>query len=75
MFVFLGLSCYYSDSMLFFWMCRMNGDISLVMYHGGRFVRNGRGNREYTGKGRRVWDVDPDLVCIPDLKKNGCAVW
>jgi len=47
----------------------MNGDISLVMYHGGRFVRNGRGNREYTGKGRRVWDVDPDLVCIPDLKK------
>ena len=69
MFVFLGLSCYYSDSMLFFWMYRMNGDISLVMYHGGRFVRNGRGNREYTGKGRRVWDVDPDLVCIPDLKK------
>ena len=47
----------------------MNGDISLVMYHGGRFVRNGRGNREYTGKGRHVWDVDPDLVCIPDLKK------
>ncbi|KEH31400.1 hypothetical protein MTR_4g094682 [Medicago truncatula] len=50
-------------------MYRMNGDISLIMYHGGRFVRNGRGNREYTGKGRRVWDVDPDLICIPDLKK------
>ncbi|RHN59801.1 hypothetical protein MtrunA17_Chr4g0018181 [Medicago truncatula] len=47
----------------------MNEDISLIMYHGGRFVRNGRGNREYTGKGRRVWDVDTYLVCIPDLKK------
>jgi hypothetical protein len=46
----------------------MNGDISLVMYHGGRFVRNGRGNREYTWKERRVWDVDPDLVLIFDLK-------
>jgi len=71
MYVFLGLSCYCYDSMLFLWMYRMNGGISLVMYHGGRSVRNGRGNREYTWKGQRVWeDIDLDLVCIFDIERT-----